>query len=77
MVFTIMAVLDAAYYEVPIYSHVSDPRLYRSANDLRGDGLGGLFRRPPTLLGSIRRFRIKKAVRGSCYAAGCTKVVLY
>lgn len=64
MVFTMMEVLDAAYYGVRMYFRVPDPRLYPALDDLPGGGLGRLFRLPPTLLRSIRRFGIEKAVRG-------------
>lgn len=73
MLTAIMSVLDAAYYVMRIYWRLSDLRLYPSLNDLAGGGLRRLFRLPPTLTGSIRRFGIEIAVRGSCYLAGYVK----
>lgn len=65
-----MAVLDAAYYGVCIYSRVPDPCLYPAPNDLFGGELVPLFRLPPTLPGSIRQFGIEEAARDSRYLAG-------
>lgn len=70
IVFTVTTVLDAAYYRVRMYSRVPRLRLYSFSDDLPGESLGRLTRLPWTLLGSIRRFGIKKAVRGNCNAAG-------
>lgn len=70
MAFTIMGVLDAAYYGVHIYSRVPSFRLYPFPDDTLSGGLGRLFRLPPMLLGSIQRFAIEKDVRDSCYLVG-------
>lgn len=77
MVFSIMAVIHAAYYGMRIYSHVTDSRLYFSAEDIPGDGLERLVCFPPTLLGPIRRLGIQKAMLGSRYPAGCVEAVFY
>lgn len=54
-----------------------DSHLY-FAPDFMSDGeIGRHFRLPPTLLGSIRRFGIKKAVRGSYYAARYADAVFH
>lgn len=68
-VFKIMAVLDGAYHKVRIYSRVPDLRSYPAPDDLRGGELGRFFCLPPTLLRSIKRFGIERAVRGSRYLA--------
>lgn len=75
--FTFMAVVDAACYELPIYSSVSGPDLYPSPENIPCGGLGTLFFLPPTLLGSKRRFGIEEAVRGSCNPAGYDEAVFH
>lgn len=75
MLFTIMAVLNAAYYGVRKYSHVPAPHLDPSRDKMPGGGRDCLFRLPPALLWSISRFGIEEAVRVSCYLAGCVQTV--
>lgn len=72
-----MAALDAACYGVGIHFRVPYSYLCLSAKNTRGGRLGRLFRLPPTVFGTIRRFGIEKAVRGSCFPVGYVKALLH
>lgn len=75
--FTIMAAFDADHYGVRNYSRLPDHGHYLSPDEILDSGLGRVFCIAPTLLGSVRQFRIKEAVRGSCFPAVYDEAVLY
>lgn len=77
MIFTVLVVLDAAYYRVHANLRARSPRLCSPLNNILGDGLGRLFRLLPSLLRSTERFETENAVRRSCYSTGCAEVVLH
>lgn len=74
--FTITELLVAVFYGVSVYSRMPDLRVYPFPNDVLGGGLGRLFRLSLTLLGSIKRFGIKKYMRDSCYSSNYVSAVL-
>lgn len=70
-----MAVSNAAYYGLRVYSRYMDPLSYDSPSKVASGGLGRLFCILSTPMGFIRRFGISAAVRDGCCAAGYAKAL--